>query len=574
MNPAPARFDRSVTRLRRCALRFTAVGMLLAVAATGATAQGHEHHHAPPTNAAAWRMPPMDMLVMMPGIAGRIPLVAPFLPGNGVDPASLPAARFREIADLADGDTLRLEAMLVRRSIKGRDFVMYGFNGQYPGPLIRVAQGATIFVDFVNSIDMPSTIHWHGVRLDNRFDGVPGLTQDAVEPGGRFLYEVRFDDAGIYWYHPHVREDIQQDLGLYGNMLVGSPDPDYYGPAHRDEVVMLDDLLIDEAGLFPWGAEHATHALMGRFGNVFLTNGEPDYRLEVARGEVVRFHLTNVANARTFNISFGGNAIKLVASDLSRFEREQWVESVVLAPAQRYVVDVRFDEPGNVGLVNRVQGLDHMMAEFTVENDTLGTIVVGTAPAAPDLAAAFATLRTNADVAADLERFRPHFDRAPDHELVLSIHVGDVPAPVLQMMVVDTIFFPPVEWTDGMVDMNWLVTTGQVTWQLRDAATGRVNEDIAWEFRTGDVVKLRVTNDPGSFHPMHHPIHLHGQRFLLLDQDGVRKDNLVWRDTVLVPVGSVMDLLVEMSNPGQWMVHCHIAEHLEAGMSMVITVSP
>src|SRR5690606_29219798 len=166
------------------------------------------------------------------------------------------------------GDTLALEAGLVRRTLNGRTFVMYGFNGQYPGPLIRAPQNATVVVRFRNGTALPTTVHWHGVRLDNRFDGVPHVTQEPVEPGAEFTYHVRFPDAGIYWYHPHHREDITQDLGLYGNMMVTSPDPDYFNPVNAEEVLMLDDLLLDESGLFPYGEQRATHALMGRFGKV------------------------------------------------------------------------------------------------------------------------------------------------------------------------------------------------------------------------------------------------------------------------------------------------------------------
>ena len=115
-----------------------------------------------------------------------------------------------------------------------------------------------------------------------------------------------------------MREDVQQDLGLFGNLLVTSPDPDYYGPAHREEVFVLDDILMDEQGALPWGDESPTHALMGRFGNVMMVNGETDYRLHAKRGEVVRFYLTNVANSRTFNVTFGGAKVKVVASDVSR----------------------------------------------------------------------------------------------------------------------------------------------------------------------------------------------------------------------------------------------------------------
>ena len=173
-----------------------------------------------------------------------------------------------------------------------------------PGPLIRVGQASTIFVNFTNDTPFPTAVHWHGIRLENRFDGVPGVTQEPVAPGESFRYTIRFPDAGIYWYHPHHREDVQQELGLAGNMVVEPLAPDYYGPVSREEVVMLDDLLLDGDGPVPFGEESANFMLMGRFGNVFLTNGEPDYGLELRAGEVVRFFFTNASNTRTFNLSF------------------------------------------------------------------------------------------------------------------------------------------------------------------------------------------------------------------------------------------------------------------------------
>ena len=513
-------------------------------------------------------------MVMLPGLVGLLPPVAPFLPGLGVDPSTLPATRPSTMVRLRTGDTLDLTASLLRRTIRDRTFVMYGFNGQAPGPLIRVARNATITVRFHNHIDLPSTVHWHGVRLDNRSDGAAGVTQTAVEPGGAYTYTVHFPDAGIYWYHPHVREDIEQAMGLYGNLLVESPDSGYDAPVNREQALMLSDLMIHADTLIPFGKEGPDFALMGRVGNVPLVNGEPDYALSVKRGEVVRFYFTNAASSRTWNISLGGAAMKVVASDVSRFEREARVRSVVLAPAERYVVEARFDQPGRFPLLNAIQAIDHYRGEFEARVDTLGWVTVDSLLAAPDYGSAFATLRADARVAAEIAKYRPSFAREPDKTITLTVATSGLPLTTVQFMAVDTAYFHPVEWVDGMPEMNWLSTAKQVRWVLRDGATGRENEAIDWHVKRGSVVKLRIFNDPKSFHPMQHPMHLHGQRMLVVSRDGVPTSNLVWKDTVLIPVGSTVDLLIDASNPGDWMLHCHIAEHLGSGMMTVMHVDP
>jgi FtsP/CotA-like multicopper oxidase with cupredoxin domain/Ni/Co efflux regulator RcnB len=521
------------------------------------------------------RMPPMGRgleMPMIPGMQSVKPQVSMFRPGDGVDPSTLPVGVPRRVVQLNDGDSLDLTAGLLRRTILGKTYVMYGFNGQYPGPLIRVKQGATITVTFHNKLDQPSSIHWHGVRLDNRFDGAVGMTQEAVPPGGAFVYTVRFVDAGIYWYHPHVREDIQQGLGLFGNMMVESPDPNYYSPVNTEQFLMLDDVLIDDAGIFPFGKEAANFAIMGRFGNVFLVNGEPDYRLTVRRGDVVRLFLTDVSNTRMYNLSFGSNPIKLVGADVSNYEHEEMVQSIVIAPAQRYVAEVRFDRPGTYAITNRVQALNNFRGEFVAEVDTLGTVTVLPERSTSDYGAQFKALRANRNVGAEIDRYRSYFPKAPDKELLLTVNVQGLPIAVTAFMSVDTMYFPPAEWADGMPDMNWAATTKEVRWIMRDVATRKDNMDIDWHFTQGDVVKIRITNDGQSMHPMSHPIHFHGQRFLVVARDGRPESNLVWRDVVVLPVGSTVDVLLEASNPGRWMAHCHIAEHLEAGMHMAFTV--
>jgi suppressor of ftsI len=527
-------------------------------------------HH----DSAGMPIPMPKGMPMIPGLVGLTPPVAGFLPGRGLDTTRLLAVKPSKVRRFADGDTLDLTATLVRRTIKGNSFVMYAFNGEVPGPLIRVPQNATITVRFHNRIDLPSTVHWHGVRLDNPNDGVPGVTQEAVAPGGNFTYTVHFPDAGIYWYHPHVREDIEQALGLFGNVLVDSPDADYYSPANSEHALVLDDILVNADTLIPFGREAPSFALMGRVGNVLLVNGEPRYTLRAKKGEVVRFYLTNVSSSRTYNLSFGGAPIKVIASDVSRFEREERVPSVLLAPAERYIVEVRFDRPGRYALVNAVQAINHYKGEFESETDTLGTITVTGEAASPDYGRQFATLRAHPAVSRDIDRYRPYFDKPPDKQLTLTVQTTGLPLATVQFMTIDTAYYAPVEWVDGMPDMNWLSTSKQVRWILRDSATGKENMDIDWHVPQGSIVKLRIFNDPKSFHPMQHPIHLHGQRMLVVARDGVPMRNLSWKDTALIPVGSTVDLLIDASNPGAWMMHCHIAEHLGAGMMLVMHVDP
>jgi FtsP/CotA-like multicopper oxidase with cupredoxin domain len=264
--------------------------------------------------------------------------------------------------------------------------------------------------------------------------------------------------------------------------------------------------------------------------------------------------------------------MKVVASDAGPYEREAWVESVVIAPAERYVVQVRFERPGRVALVNRVRGLDHLYGRFFPEADTLGVVGVSPGRVGRDLGRSFATLRRDTVRASEMERYRRAAAGAPEKILILTLETHDLPSVTRRLMQLDSIYFAPVEWSGTMPMMNWASTGRQVRWILRDPATGRENMDIDWRFRRGEPVRIRLVNRRESFHAMQHPIHLHGQRFLVLAVNGVPNENLVWKDTVMVPAGATVEILLDPANPGRWMLHCHIAEHLSAGMMAGFTV--
>jgi suppressor of ftsI len=224
-----------------------------------------------------------------------------------------------------------------------------------------------------------------------------------------------------------------------------------------------------------------------------------------------------------------------------------------------------------------VQIIDHFLGEFFGAADTLGRISVAPPagsvdPAAAAESVAFGTVHEDSATVRDIARFRPMFAAPPDEEIVLTTVIHNLPIPVMQFMSVDTVFRPALEWTDGMADMNWVATGKEVRWVIRDRRTGAENMNIAWRFRRGAVVKVRVFNDPRALHPMNHPLHLHGQRFLVVASDGEPNPYLVWKVTAIIPVGSTVDLLLDLSNPGSWMLHCHIGEHAAAGMMAALTV--
>ena len=471
---------------------------------------------------------------------------------------SIPEAKPTEVLEVSDGDTIELNPTIVTKTINGKQFRMYGYNGQVPGPMIKAPQGATITVHSTNNIDTETTIHWHGLCHDNSQDGVPGLTQTPTAPGQSHTYTVRFPDEGMYWYHPHVREDIQQDMGLYGNLFVTPVDSTAYNPMNYEEVIVLDDLLLNDDGNVAYGTDDPNLALMGRFGNTMLINGEPakNYKLTVNRGEVVRFYLTNVANTRTFNIRIDGGAMKLVGSDLGRYENDEWADTVTIAPAERYIVEVLFEDDGTYRLTH-----ESPLAEYD-----LGSVTVTPSTADPSYETEFYALKTNADVVADIDDYRQYFDKPVDKTLVLDIELDSNMMRMHEGMDMVHHDETGIEWEDTMPMMNQMMASEDFQWKLVDKETGKENMEFMWEFTKGDKVKIRIENKEDSGHPMQHPIHFHGQRFLVVTENGVPNENLVWKDTVLVPIGQNVELLFDMSNPGDWMFHCHIAEHLSNGM--------
>jgi FtsP/CotA-like multicopper oxidase with cupredoxin domain len=498
---------------------------------------------------------------------------------------------------------------------------------------LHVEQGSTITVDVRNDGDVETTVHWHGLRLENRYDGVPHETQEPIPVGGGYSCQIEFPDAGFYWYHPHIREDFAQEMGLYGTILVEPADSAYWPAVDRQLTLTLDDLLIEDGHIAPFRRSGPNFTAMGRFGNVLLINGETAFSGEATVGEVVRLCLVNTANTRIFNFAIRGAQVKLVGGDSGRYERETFVDEVLLSPSERAILDVLFDTAGEVRLEHRTPDRVYDLGAFSVETGAGG-----------NPATSFPILRIDPELTAERRSIEHDLERPPDkvlaffsrmpllyaeddtaasyyacpmHPEVTASEPATCPQCGMKLVAVAASSYacpmhPEVtasepgkcpqcgmklvpsagpampeqggehshdhgdglEWEDLMPEINQASDPSNMIWQLIDRETGAENGAITWAFTVGDRVKIRLVNEMDSDHPMHHPFHIHGAgRFLILARDGEPESNLVWKDTVLLRAGQTVDILLDVSNPGLWMAHCHIAEHTESGMMFSFNVA-
>jgi FtsP/CotA-like multicopper oxidase with cupredoxin domain len=522
--------------------------------------------------------------------------------------AGLSDASPSHVIRLNDGDQFDLRITPVRKRIDDAELRMLGYNASIPGSTLHVDQGSEITVQVINDGDVEATVHWHGLRLENRYDGVPHETQSPIPIGGTFTYKVQFPDAGFYWYHPHIREDFGLEMGLYGTIIVEPSDPSYWPTVDREFSITLDDLLVEDGHIAPFHRSGPNYVAMGRFGNVMLINGETTFTGEAAAGEVVRLYLVNTANTRIFNIALPGARMKLVGGDSGRYERETFVDEVMLAPSERAILDVLFNNQGNVRLEHRTPDHVYDLGAFSVGGNSTSATT-----------SSFDELRVDDELTAEHGSIDGDLERPPDKVLAfvasMPLLYGDDVAPAtayacpmhpevtssepstcpkcgMKLMPVET---PPaptgeeahhggpaqhdeqsdgLEWEDLMPEINRASEPSNMRWMLIDREDGAENGAITWDFTVGDRVKIRLVNEMESDHPMHHPFHIHGAgRFLVLSRNGEAESNLVWKDTVLLRAGQTVDILLDVSNPGLWMAHCHIAEHNQSGMMFSFNVS-
>lgn len=396
------------------------------------------------------------------------------------------------------------------------------YNGEIPGPVLELELGQTLRADFVNGLEYESTIHWHGFRAPDAMDGAARMV-DMVPAGGTFTYEIPMVDAGFYWYHPHMATEQDLERGLYGRIIVRHPDEPR---VDCDLPVVLDDILLDEDTLqiAPKDTEHMQ--LMGRLGNLLLANGRSDRRIEVKAGETMLLRLVNAANARYFDLTLEGQQMRVVATDGGWLSEEVPMDNLVVAPGERYIVAVDWaGAPGDeLRLMNarfHLHDEDAHMSEYDPMGDgenPVMTFVIGEDAGAPT---------------------------------AMTLPSDDLPSFTGEEPLVHS-------WVLAEDMMNGIVTVDGFSYP--DVPDVNADEDVRATFV--------VQNDS----EMHHPFHIHGNRFQVLAVDGVAPAFSGWKDTFDIPPYASVTLASEMDNPGSWMYHCHILEHAELGMAGMLMV--
>jgi FtsP/CotA-like multicopper oxidase with cupredoxin domain len=396
-----------------------------------------------------------------------------------------------------------------------RRLAVWSYNGDIPGPTIRLGLGQKLRVIFTNRLSQATTIHWHGIRVPNAMDGVPGVTQDPIQPDETFIYEFVPKDAGTFWFHPHHRSSEQVERGLFGAVIVDDPQPPGYT---QDKLWILDDWRLDRQGAIDdrFVTRHDL-AHDGRWGNVITVNGSTQHQLNVHSGERIRLRLLNSANGRVFAPDFGSLKADIIAVDGMYSAKPIPYKRFDMAPGNRIDLDITFP---------------HHLAGQSIEVKDL-------------------------------------FTRRPHHLATIHIQKGQDATPTFASPARATV----PQWEQAHKSATSLVYAldskrgGEygIQWTLN----GKIYEENTEDSLTlGRFNRMRFRNDSHRLHPMH----IHGAFFKVLTRKGRLAPEPFWRDTVLVGPKESIDVGLVPMDEGNWLLHCHILEHAAAGMKTTVRV--
>ena len=420
---------------------------------------------------------------------------------------------------------------------------VWGYGGTVPGPVLRIKQGDRFRINVQNKLSEPTTVHWHGIRANNAMDGVPYLNQAPIQPGDTFTYDFRVKDAGTFWYHPHVNNSEQVGRGLAGALIIEEPDP---VKVDRDVVWVIDDWrLTKDASIAPFGnLGNAAHG--GRLGNVPTLNGVLSDEFPVRAGERIRLRLINVANARTFGLTFADHNPWQIAIDGHPVTPSRLEEAPVIVPPGGRV-DLLLDMTGKPGASFPVADVYYQRNAYTFTNLKYSneTPIRESVPGRPKRLA-------------DNPVVRPNLENAVLHEMIFEGGaMGGLRAAKLNGKTMD------FRKLAGM-GMLWAIN-GNVIPPMTPENIGKPLLTL----NRGQTYRLRWRNNTA----FEHPIHLHGHSFHVIARNGKMIEQPIIQDTVLIQSDEAVDVAFVADNPGDWALHCHILEHADTGMMGYVRVT-
>jgi FtsP/CotA-like multicopper oxidase with cupredoxin domain len=462
------------------------------------------------------------------------------------------------VAGAAAVREIRLAAMTGRVSLVGESHPqtdVLGYDGMVPGPMLRLRQGEPVRIIVENKLDQDTTVHWHGIRVPNAMDGVPGLTQPPIKPGESFTYQFTPPDAGTFWYHPHANSLQQLGRGLAGALIVEEPNPLEFD---REILWMIGDWRLKRDAQIAGGFGNGMEAAMsGRVGNTVTINGTLPTEERVRAGERIRLRLINSALARIMALRLEGHRPVIVAIDGQPCDpHEPQDDRVVLGPAMR--VDIALDMQGEPGRRYRV--VDDFYDDLAY---TLVQLAYDEKPLARNTPlGALASLASN-------PMPQPDLTVAERHQLTLQ--GGMMSGMMMGGGMKDG---GGMMGGGGMMDgmMGMMGGMGDAAWSINGTSmTGDGHADMQplVTLQRGRSYVLTLRNETAWWHPMH----LHGHSFLVASRNGTPNARREWGDTVLVPPKETVDIAFVADNPGDWMLHCHVMDHQMSGLMTVLRVA-
>ena len=444
-----------------------------------------------------------------------------------------------------DGAEIRLKAAPARASFGGPDGKLtdvLAYNGVLPGPVLRLKQGQLARIIVQNGLDEDTTMHWHGIRLPNAMDGVPGLTQAPIKPGESFTYEFTPPDAGTFWYHPHFDSLQQIGRGLAGVLIVEEREPPSFD---RDLLWVLQDWRLTYGGQIASGFGSMMDAAMsGRIGNLVTINGVKPADLSVKAGERIRLRLANASLARMMALHFEGHSPTVIALDGQPCKPHAPENGrIVLAPAMRadVVIDMMGKPAARFAVIDDFyEGLSYTLTNLAYDaGPPLRKQILDAAPALP----------SNPLPVPDLAN-------AVRQEIILQ--GGMMGGGKLKGM-------------GGMNGMAMPGMGGSPVWAINGMSMtgdGAATMEPMFTLQRGQSCRIMLRNETAWWHPMH----IHGFSMKLITRNGAPVSHKQWQDTVLLAPKDVFECAFVADNPGNWMLHCHVADHQMSGLMTVFRV--